>query len=324
VVYVSNDAGSNWTELSGLNRPNASATPKLAVGPLLGTPLKSSLWLSYSDSSGARAAGIEVRNAGTSNMGPTWTGPTTLPSSGSSVFTSITVGPTGEVAVAHVARSVSPPTVYLAVNTNGLGSTNFLNQASAAFALKYGDENFPVNAGLSMPPIPTLDWDRARNKLYIVYPDRPATNSVNDTDIYVRYSTNKGAAWIPASGSNGHKANTGAPLSTEFHPRLSVDQKSGFVGVVWYDGRQGAAPYTNAWLFASVSTNGFATAQPRNFQVNPARSSADVAVRSYKEYIGLRYQSGFLYPAWLDNSNYKANAPTPTNQFEIYTSRIPF
>jgi len=110
------------------------------------------------------------------------------------------------------------------------------------------------------------------------------------------------------------------------HPRLSVDQKSGFVGVVWYDGRKNASspPFTNAWLFATVSTNGFTTAEPRNFQVVPARSSAAVATNSYKEYIGLRYQSGFLYPAWLDNSNYKGNAPSPTNRFEIYSSRIPF
>ena len=69
---------------------------------------------------------------------------------------------------------------------------------------------------------------------------------------------------------------------------------------------------------AAVSTNGFATAEPRHFQINPAPSNAQIASYNFKEYIGLTFRHGFLYPAWLDNS------VTTTNGWEIFSARIPF
>ena len=337
-IYVSEDAGGTWFQVPNLPSTTVEATPKLAAGPKISG--KSSLWVCYNKSqspAGIYAAGVEVRGKGNfdANIGPTWVGPTStpIPNSSSSVFSSIAIGPAGEVAITHIPKlprnpgPIPPPTppdtttpVYLAVNTSGLAQHNFQNQPSAFFSILLLDEGFPVNGTLEIAPIPTLDWDRARDRLYMVYPNRPSSTIDADTDIYVRCSTTKGASW--AAGFPV-KINSGVSGRTEFHPRLSVNQADGKVGVIWYDCRNDSAN-AKPHLFAAVSTDQFAS-QPRNFQLNPVWSNVNVQpTYSFKEYIGLRTIGGFLYPAWLDNSNSAGGAPSPTTEFEIYTARIPF
>ena len=148
----------------------------------------------------------------------------------------------------------------------------------------------------------------------------------DDTDIFVKTSTDEGQTWsdrIPVNDSVG-AVNTSA---SQFHPRLAVDKNSGKVAVCWYDCRKDSGnSYTH--FFAAVSQDGFATEKPRNFQLNPAQSYAPThgpGGGSYKEYQGLTFHKGFFYPVWIDNSNSTADNPNGTlNKFDVYTAQVPF
>ena len=337
-LYVSSDAGANWSAVPGFNGSGATgATPKVATGPKLGNPLKSSVWvtLDRGTGQGLSCMGTEVRGVGASNIGPTWTSQTPLPNSMvqlSTLFSSLAIGPNGEVLVAHIVGSGTtlrdaPVTCYTALDNDGLGSGGFVSQGS--FQINLGWELIrPMGEVSELVPIPTLDWDRARNKIYVVYADKATQSGESDdnTDIYVRTSTNGGAIW-----SDRVKVNDDSTTTSQFHPRLAVDQNTGKVAVSWYDCRNDPDPTTGnkkTHFFAAVSTDGFASAQPRNFQLNPLQSNAtitDLGGGGYKEYVGLAYFKGFLYPVWIDNSNSTGDNPDGTlSKFDVYIGKVPY
>jgi hypothetical protein len=204
-------------------------------------------------------------------------------------------------------------------------------QTGATFSLNLGWEAIPASGNdqqflAEIAPIATIDWDRPRNKLYFVSPDKLTITgeSNNDTDIYVRTSSNAGATWSSQVLVND---NVGAVNTTasQFHPRLAVDQQSSNVVVCWYDCRKDSLN-KKTHFYAAVSLDGFANPQPRNFQLNALQSDGSTVwgPNGYKDYVGLTALKGFLYPVWLDNSNSTSNNPDGTAKFDVYTCRVAY
>ena len=57
-------------------------------------------------------------------------------------------------------------------------------------------------------------------------------NESDDTNIYVRYSDDNGMTW-----SNGVRVNDDNTTNSQFMPKISLDQTTGQIAVVWYDSR---------------------------------------------------------------------------------------
>jgi hypothetical protein len=121
----------------------------------------------------------------------------------------------------------------------------------------------------------------------------------------VKYSDNDGASWTTK------QVNTTSTQS-QFFAGLAVDQTTSRVAVSWYDCRNDADNKATQF-FAAVSTDGFSTAQPRNFQLNPTGSNvttntcvnADV---NYGDYTGLAFHGGYFFPVWASYTDSNGSA----------------
>lgn len=228
------------------------------------------------------------------------------------------------VSYVNVKTDSDPPprTIYFALDLDGLGIAHNLTQLPyTLFCNVSMGTVINANPGGYAAPFVHVDWDRGRDRAYIVYPDRATTNSADQSlDIYVRFSTNKGISW-----SEARRVNDDSGTNTQFHPRLAMDQRTGYVAVSWYDCRNDPAN-TRAWFFATVSRDGFANSTPpRNFRLNPLGSLATVTDWAhYYDYSGLAFHSGWLYPVWGDLSNGTHDNPDSTNKPDISVSPTPY
>ncbi len=143
----------------------------------------------------------------------------------------------------------------------------------------------PAQPDRGLFSVSTIDVDRSTGRIFLSYTDRPNTAS-NDTDIYVRFSDDGGATWSARTQINDDTTTT-----SQFMPRLAIDQITGFVGVIWYDARNDTVNNQQVDIFVSVSNDGGLT-WSANQQVTTARSDESTAntasnVANYLEYIGL-------------------------------------
>ena len=145
--------------------------------------------------------------------------------------------------------------------------------------------------------VATVDVDRTSGRIYMSYTDRPNTAS-NDTDIYVRFSDDGGLTWSART-----EVNDDATTTSQFLPRLAVDQTTGVVHTVWYDARNDATNNQLADLFVSTSTDGLTwamnqrltTAASNESTTNPARNG-----NNYTEYMGMAAFGCRSYVGWTD------------------------
>ncbi len=163
-----------------------------------------------------------------------------------------------------------------------------------------------ANSTSEIPPQPdrgifsvtTVDVDRATGRLYLSYTDRPHVQS-DDTDIYVRFSDNGGADW-----SDRIQINDDDTITSQFMPRMVVDQTTGVIAAIWYDARNDVVNNGLVDIFTSVSHDG-ALSWSRNQRVTTAQSDESVNnplrdFRNYLEYIGLTLHAGVAYVTWTD------------------------
>ncbi len=162
----------------------------------------------------------------------------------------------------------------------------------------------------------------ANGRLYLVYTDKISGGA--DTDIMFRYSDDLGQTWTVASFVND---DTGS--ASQFDPALEVDQKTGNVGVSWYDVRN-SSNNTTVEEFAAVSSD-HGQSFSANVQVAAGLSSQSPSNNAYGalgdqdfgDYSGLAFYAGKLRPAWMDNTNSTHDNPDGTNSlFDIYTATV--
>ena len=146
--------------------------------------------------------------------------------------------------------------------------------------------------------VATVDVDRTTGRVYLSYTDRLNTQT-DDTDIYVRFSDNNGADW-----SDRILINDDATTTSQFMPRMVVDQTTGVVVAIWYDARHDVVNNGLVDIFTSVSHDG-ALSWSRNQRVTTAQSDESVNnplrdFRNYLEYIGLTVHDGVAHVSWTD------------------------
>lgn len=177
----------------------------------------------------------------------------------------------------------------------------------------------PAQPDRGLFSVSTIDVNRSTGRLLVSYTDRPNTSS-NDTDVYVRFSDDGGANWSPRT-----RVNDDATTTSQFLPRISLDQTTGTVCAMWYDARDDVSNNQQAHVYVASSTDGggiwsanqqLTGAASDESTANPARDS-----NNYGEYFGLSAHDGVAYGGWTDAR--AANFTAGTNE-EVYIARMAF
>ena len=91
-----------------------------------------------------------------------------------------------------------PATIYVNVDADGLGAGGFGARITRTTTNVGGFDFIPAQSGRSIDAEAGLVWDATggpfNNRIYLVYTDE-TVNENNDTDIYLRTSTDDGATW---------------------------------------------------------------------------------------------------------------------------------
>jgi hypothetical protein len=181
----------------------------------------------------------------------------------------------------------------------------------------------------------TIDIDRSGGshdgRVYVSYADRADVNT-DDTNVFVRYSDAGGAA---GSWSDPVRLNDDATTTSQFLPRLAVDQLQGDVYVSWYDARNDPVNNQRVDVYLTSSPDGGQswTANQRVTEHSSDESKADPGFgkgpdeeegdnpkrdgNNYGEYAGLAVYGGIAHPAWTDAR--KANFDQGLSE-EVYST----
>ncbi len=165
-------------------------------------------------------------------------------------------------------------------------------------------------------PMGAIDVDNSGGacdgNLYATFGDY-TTGGVNNTDIYVRRSTNGGNTW-----DTPVQVNDDGLVRAQFHPFLVVDQSHGYVIVTWHDARNDAGnDAVDYYLARSVDcgltweTN-LQVSQPStefnnstiSYSNENSSDNPDYNPNQYGEYMGLDVLDGTAYVAWADTRHY--------------------
>ena len=314
-IVVSTDGGVSFSPFSRVTGGSSFEQPTLATGPGQ-NGAGQALWL-VNDGvvSNMEIRGAAVTGLGVANIGPLSAAQTL---SGFGELGDIAIGPNGQVSVTGQTFS----SIRVSTDVDGLGATTFSNPITvtatnvSTFELITGQpfEGIDAEAGLV--------YDRSggtnNGRLYLVYTDELLNNS-DDTEIYVRTSTDNGLTWSPRV-----RVNDDSTSNSQWMPKIALDQATGTVGVVWYDARN-SLNNRQMQLFGSVSSDGGAS-WDTNTQISAGTSDATVfgaLPNGLGRYLGLTFANGFMRPAWADNSNSTANNPAgSTASFDLYTSAV--
>jgi hypothetical protein len=324
LVFISTDGGNNFTQIATLGTGVSSGNidqPSVAVGA-------GEVWVCWRGADGKiQASGANVTGSGSGSVG-SFTAPE---EAGSGNFGDIAIGPTGAVMVTYQ-RNVSATTasIYTALDGDGTGGGGFAGEIKVTDTFVLGFYPIPPQNARTVDAEPNLAWDRSggshNGRVYLVYTNTPSAGSA-DTNIFVVFSDDNGTSW-----SSPVKANDDGGSNSQFLPAIAIDQKTGKIGVTWYDSRNdtGSGPGdTNGvanddaqyWGTTSDDGTGFAT----NFQISAGTSNAAAAGSGidYGDYSKVAYVDGFMYPVWSDNSNSTGDNPALTHHaFDTYIAVV--
>lgn len=339
-IAVSTDGGATFAAVTTLGA--SIARPTIAAGPGSGGSA-GSLWVTYAVTSGTKsvvAHGAKVSGPGVSGVAA-FTAPVVL-GTGDRDFGDLAVGPSGQVAVAFQTPTTNqgPSTLIVRTDPDGFGSAAFGAAVTITSTNVGGQDAIPPQPDRRIDAGVGLAYDRSsgprRGRLYAVYTDETVAES-DDTDIFLRFSTNNGATWSSAVRVNEETTNS------QFLPRIAVSASTGDVGLSWYDARNDdgntmadgrgnpgdtdGLVNSNAELYLAVSGNG-GTSFVGNVAVSErasaqAGANGSVPDLDHGDYTGLAFASGVLQAVWADNSNSTEDNPDGTlGKFDLYTARV--
>jgi hypothetical protein len=336
-VLLSTNGGRVFNPLATFTEPVGASfdQPTITTGPG-GSSAPGSVWITAYD---LGSQDIIVSGAPVTGLGQVaWSSsPTHVANSSYYSWGDIAVGPNGQVAVIfqEAGSNLTGPTdVRISVNPYGLAQISQFAPAWKVLTSQMGclqKPNATPNRGCDVEP--GLAWDRTggphSGRLYMVYTDRPASNT-NNMDIYVIHSDSSGASgsWSTLLEVNWDDTTT----TTQFDPRIALDQTSGNVAITWYDCRNDPVTNTATRFYAAVSSDGGNT-WSANIDLEPnGQSNATTAnpvpgagYMDYYDYTGLAYYGGYFYPAWADNSNYPVGYnPDGIKGMDIFVARIQY
>jgi BNR/Asp-box repeat len=258
-----------------------------------------------------------------------------VPGTNNCTYGDIAIGPDGQVMQTCMLTETGQGggKVFVNLDPDGLGPMPFGDRVFVAATHVGGFDFIAPQPDRSVDAEAGLAWDRSggphNGRVYIVY-TKEQKNESDDMDIYVRYSDDNGATW-----SEGVRVNTDDTVNSQFLPKISLDQTTGNIAVIWYDSRAdlgagGAGdtdgiPNTDAQVWGAFSQDGINFTP--NFQISAGTSNSHVSGNGidYGDYDGLSFFGGVAHPAWADNSNSTGNNPDGTlHTLDIYTAAVPF
>ena len=290
------------------------------------------VWVTFNAGGPIFAAGAAVTGLG--QVGPFNAGEV-APGTNNCTYGDIAIGPAGQVMQAcNLGESgQGGGKIYVNLDPDGLGPATFGASTFVTATHVGGFDFIPPQPDRSVDAEVGLAWDRTggphNGRVYLVN-TKEEKNESDDTNIYVRYSDNNGVTW-----SNGVRVNDDHTVNSQFMPKISLDQTTGNIAVVWYDARAdlgtgGAGdtdgiPNTDAQFWGAFSTDGGQTFTP-NIQISAGTSNSADAHNGidYGDYSGLSFYGGIAHPTWSDNSNSTLNNPDGAlSKLDIYTAAVP-
>jgi hypothetical protein len=257
-----------------------------------------------------------------------------VPGTNNCTYGDIAIGPLGQVMAACNLTETGQGggKVFVNVDPDGLGPAAFGDRVFVAETHVGGFDFIAPQPDRSVDAEVGLAWDRTggahSGRVYVVY-TKEQKNESDDTDIYVRYSDDNGASW-----SQGVRVNDDNTKNSQFLPKISLDQTTGNIAVVWYDSRNdlgtgGAGdtdgiPNDDAQFWGAFSIDGGASFTP-NIQISAGTSNSHDSGNhiDYGDYSGLSFFGGAAHPAWSDNSNSTGNNPDGAlHKLDIYTAAV--
>ena len=310
VVALSTDGGQTFSVLDTITDSAGVVRPSLATGPGQGG-IGGTVWVSFT-----RASDESISTAGAAVTGLGVVGDfneTTLGTLGATEPPSsdLAVGPNGEVLDVFqgpfVAPSGSEPghfPIVVSLDAGGLDGTSYSSVVAAKTQVGFHDLISAQNT-LGIDAQPHVAWDLStgphHGRAYLVFVDA-ATAGSTDTNIFVRYSDDKGMTW-----SDPVRVNDDQASASQFLPSIAVDPTTGDVAVSWYDTRHDPNNVKTE-VFAAISSNGGQSFSP-NTVVSPGSSDATDPdldqfgqQNQFGSFTGLVFQNGTLFPVWTDNS----------------------
>ena len=258
-----------------------------------------------------------------------------IPGTDNCTYGDVAVGPTGAVMnVCTLGESgQGGGKLFVNVDPDGLGPQPFGSSRTSVVDTHVGGFDFIApQPDRSIDAEPGLAWDRSggphNGRVYLVYTFE-VQNESDNTDIFVRYSDNQGMTW-----SAPVRVNDDATTNSQFLPKISLDQTTGNLAVIWYDSRNDLGtggrgdtdglPNTDAQFWGAFSSNG-GLSYTKNFQISAGTSNSRDAHNGidYGDYTGLSFYGGIAHPVWADNSNSTRNNPDGTlHQLDDYTAAV--
>jgi len=339
-IALSTDGGLTFSVIANIAAP-PKTTGKKAPGDNRGlfryvdqptiTAAKGEVWVVFNAAGPMFATGAPVSGLG--QVGAFFAGEV-VPGSNNCTYGDVAIGPAGQVMQACNLTTTGQGggKIFVNVDPDGLGPMGFGDRVFVAETHVGGFDFIPPQPDRSVDAEVGLAWDRTggahNGRVYAVY-TKEQKNESDDMDIYVRYSDDDGATW-----SEGVRVNDDNTKNSQFLPKISLDQTTGNIAVVWYDSRNdlgtgGAGdtdgiPNDDAQVWGAFSTNGGTSFTP-NIQISAGTSNSHDSGNAidYGDYTGLSFFGGLAHPAWADNSNSTGNNPDGTlHQLDIYTAAV--
>lgn len=149
-----------------------------------------------------------------------------------------------------------------------------------------------------------------------------------DSEIYLRVSDDSGSHW-----SNAVRVSPDTTGRSQFQPRIALDQTTGDIAIGFYDASDDPANVEVIYKVV-VSRDGANSFLPP-FRVAQARSNGPLAPvpaggslrQDFREYHGLDFHLGVLFPVWADNSNSTGDVPqsdwsATSHPMEMYGAKL--
>ncbi len=328
-VILSTDGGATFSAPLTVGTGSIDQ-PSIAVG-------NGSVWVDWNQNGSMVARGAPV--AGLGVFGP-FNPQQSIPSATGS-FGGIAVGPGlngGKVIVAYQnpTGGQGPATIYANVDADGLGAGGFGARITVTTTNVGGFDFIPAQNGRSIDSEAGLVWDATggpfNDRIYLVYTEE-TVNENNDTEIYLRTSTDDGATWTAPVRVNDDPI---GPIRSQFLPYITLDRTNGHVAVGFHDcrndngvpgsGGTNNTPNDDAEYYGTYSTDGGAT-WAANVRLSGGFSNAAAAANGvdYGDYVGQSAHAGKLFTVWADNANCDGtNANGTLHAFDLYTDTLVF
>lgn len=294
-------------------------SPWLATGPSLTHPGQQVVWMSFTDLKGQLIDVTGITSGGLGNIGD-WSTPSDV-SDGFGTYSSIAIGPKGQIAVAwqQNAEGSQPTPLLFNVDTTGTGE-GFGPDDHVFYSNVGGADVIPAQKHRSIDVEVKLAYDcsggPANGRLYFVYTEAPDDNTT-DTNIYLRYSDNNGQTF----SKEALRVNDDTGANSQFLPALAVDQSNGDVGITWYDARNNVNNIATE-IFGAVSKD-YGLTFSKNVQISDGLTDTNwkgISTNNldYGDNNSAAFVAGKLYAVWSDNTNSTGDNPDGTHaQFDI-------